>query len=57
LINPADVTFRQARETAQSFLEAGATHIVWNIAACYHQEEVISRLLHEIIKPLKQSDE
>ena len=57
IINPADVTFRQARETAQSFLEAGATHIVINIAAFYQQEEVIPRLLNEIIKPLKQSDE
>ena len=57
LINPADAAFRQARETAQSFIEAGATHIVLNIAAFYQQEEVIPRLLHEIIKPLKQSDE
>jgi len=57
LINPADADFRQARETAQSFIEAGATHIVLNIAAFYQQEEVIPRLLHEIIKPLKQSDE
>jgi F420-dependent oxidoreductase-like protein len=57
LINPADTTFRQARETAQSFIEAGATHIVVNIAAFYQQEEVIPRLLHEIITPLKQSAE
>ncbi|HEY4384704.1 MAG TPA: LLM class flavin-dependent oxidoreductase, partial [Ktedonobacteraceae bacterium] len=57
LINPADAAFRQARETAQSFIEAGATHIVLNIAAFYQQEEVIPRLLHEIIKPLKQSAE
>lgn len=56
-INPADTTFRQARETAQSFIEAGATHIVLNIAAFYQQEEVIPRLLEEITKPLKQSDE
>jgi F420-dependent oxidoreductase-like protein len=53
VINPADVTFRQARETAQSFLEAGATHMVLNIAAFYQQEEVIPRLLHEVIEPLK----
>jgi F420-dependent oxidoreductase-like protein len=57
LISPADTTFHQARETAQSFIEAGATHIVLNIAAFYQQEEVVPRLLHEIIKPLKQSDE
>jgi F420-dependent oxidoreductase-like protein len=57
IINPADTTFRQARETAQSFIEAGATHIVVNIGAFYQQEEVIPRVLHEIIKPLKQSDE
>jgi alkanesulfonate monooxygenase SsuD/methylene tetrahydromethanopterin reductase-like flavin-dependent oxidoreductase (luciferase family) len=57
LIHPADAAFRQARETAQSFIEAGATHIVLNIAAFYQQEEVIPRLLHEIIKPLKQSEE
>ncbi|GCE20832.1 TIGR03560 family F420-dependent LLM class oxidoreductase [Dictyobacter kobayashii] len=56
LISPADTTFRQARETAQNFIEAGATHIVLNIAAFYHQEGVIPRLLHEVIKPLKQSD-
>ena len=53
LIDPADVTFRQARETAQSFIEAGATHVVLNIAAFYQQEDVISRLLHEVIEPLK----
>jgi F420-dependent oxidoreductase-like protein len=57
LISPADTTFHQARETAQSFIEAGATHIVLNIAAFYQQEEIIPRLLHEIIKPFKQSDE
>ncbi len=57
LISPADVTFRQARETAQSFIEAGATHIVVNIAAFYQQEEVIPRLLDAVIKPLKQSNE
>ena len=57
VINPVDVTFRQARETAQSFVEAGATHMVLNIAAFYQQEEVIPRLLDEIIKPLKQNDE
>jgi alkanesulfonate monooxygenase SsuD/methylene tetrahydromethanopterin reductase-like flavin-dependent oxidoreductase (luciferase family) len=56
-INPADAAFRQARETAQGFIEAGATHMVLNIAACYQQEEVIPRLLDEIIKPLKQSGE
>jgi hypothetical protein len=42
---------------AQRFLEAGATHIVLNIAAFYHQKEVIPRLLQEVIKPLKQSNE
>ena len=57
VINPADVTFRQARETAQSFIEAGANHMFLNIAAFYQQEEVIPRLLNEVIKPLKQSDE
>ena len=57
IISPADAAFHQARETAESFIEAGATHIVLNIAAFYQQEEVIPRLLHEIIKPLKQSDE
>jgi hypothetical protein len=35
----------------------GATHMVLNIAAFYQQEEVIPRLLNEVIKPLKQSDE
>ncbi|HTK11667.1 MAG TPA: TIGR03560 family F420-dependent LLM class oxidoreductase [Ktedonobacteraceae bacterium] len=53
LIHPTDTDFRQARETAQSFIEAGATHIVVNIAAFYQQEEVIPRVLQEIIKPLK----
>jgi F420-dependent oxidoreductase-like protein len=57
IINPADADFRQAREKAQSLIEAGATHIVLNIAAFYQQEEVIPRLLNEVIKPLKQSDE
>ncbi len=57
LIAPTDVTFRQARETAQSFIEAGATHIVLNSGAFYSQEEVIPRLVHEVIKPLKQGDE
>jgi F420-dependent oxidoreductase-like protein len=57
LINPADTDFRQARETAQSFIEAGANHIVLNITAFYQQEEVIPRLLREVIKPLKQSNE
>jgi F420-dependent oxidoreductase-like protein len=57
LINPADVGFRQAREAAQRFIEAGATHIVLNITAFYQQEEIIPRLLQEIIKPLKQSYE
>lgn len=54
LISPADTTFRQARELAQRFIEAGATHIVLNITAFYQQEEVIQRLLQEVIKPLKQ---
>jgi hypothetical protein len=49
IINPADVTFRQARQTAQSFIEAGATHIVLNIAAIYQQKEVIPCLLQKII--------
>ena len=57
LINPADANFHQAREMTQSFIEAGATHLVLNIAAFYQQEEVIPRLLDEIIKPLKQGDE
>jgi F420-dependent oxidoreductase-like protein len=57
IINPADATFRQVRETVQSFIEAGATHLVLNIAAFYQQEEVIPRLLNEVIKPLKQSNE
>lgn len=57
LISPTDADFRQARETAQSFIEAGANHIVLNIAAFYQQEEVIPRLLNEAIKPLKQSYE
>ena len=57
IINPADTDFRQARETAQRFIEAGANHIVLNIAALYQQEEVIPRLLQAVIKPLKQSDE
>jgi F420-dependent oxidoreductase-like protein len=59
LINPADAGFRQAREAAQSFIEAGATHLVLNIAAFYafyQQEEVIPRLLNEVIKPLKQGE-
>jgi alkanesulfonate monooxygenase SsuD/methylene tetrahydromethanopterin reductase-like flavin-dependent oxidoreductase (luciferase family) len=56
-INPADAAFRQARSTIQNFIEAGATYIVLNIAAFYQQEEIIPRLLDEIIKPLKQSDE
>ncbi|GCF09808.1 TIGR03560 family F420-dependent LLM class oxidoreductase [Dictyobacter arantiisoli] len=56
LIHPVDMTFHQARETAQSFIEAGATHIVVNIAAFYQQEEVIPRVLDQIIKPLKQSN-
>ena len=47
LISPADADFHQARETAQSFIEAGANHIVVNIGAFYHQEEIIPRLLHE----------
>jgi F420-dependent oxidoreductase-like protein len=57
VINPADATFRQTRETVQSFIEAGASHIVLSISALYQQEEVIPRLLQEIIKPLKQSAE
>ncbi len=57
LIYPADADFHQARETAQSFIEAGATHIVLNTTAFYQQEEVIPRLIHEIIRPIKQSDE
>jgi hypothetical protein len=57
MISPADANFRQARETAQSFIEAGANHIVLNISAFYQQEEVIPRLLREVIKPLQQSDE
>jgi F420-dependent oxidoreductase-like protein len=57
IINPADTDFRQARETAQRFIEGGANHIVLNIAALYQQEEVIPRLLQAVIKPLKQSDE
>lgn len=56
-INPSDTAFRQARETAQSMIEGGATHIVMNIVECSQQEEVIPRLLDEIIKPLKQNDE
>jgi F420-dependent oxidoreductase-like protein len=56
-INPSDTTFRQARETAQSMIEAGATHIVMNIVECSQQEEIIPRLVNEIIKPLKQNDE
>jgi len=55
LIHPADVDFRQAHEMAQRLIEAGANHIVLNIAAFYQQEEVIPRLVHEIIEPLKQS--
>jgi F420-dependent oxidoreductase-like protein len=57
MISPADANFRQARETAQNFIEAGANHIVLNISAFYQQEEVIPRLLREVIKPLQQSDE
>jgi F420-dependent oxidoreductase-like protein len=57
LISPADTDFRQARETARSFIEAGANHIVLSIAAHYQQEEVIPRLVHEVIEPLKQSYE
>lgn len=57
LISPADTDFRQARETAQSFIEAGANHVVLNTTAFYQQEGVIPRLLHEIIKPLQQGDE
>jgi F420-dependent oxidoreductase-like protein len=57
LISPADTDFRQARETAQSFIEAGANHIVLNPSALYQQEDIIPRLLREVIKPLKQSEE
>jgi F420-dependent oxidoreductase-like protein len=57
LISPADADFRQARETAQRFIEAGANHIVLNISAFYQQEGVIPRLIHEVIEPLKQSKE
>ncbi len=57
LIRPADTDFRQTRETAQSFIEAGATHIVLSIAAFYQREEVIPHLVHEVIEPLKQSYE
>jgi alkanesulfonate monooxygenase SsuD/methylene tetrahydromethanopterin reductase-like flavin-dependent oxidoreductase (luciferase family) len=56
LVNPSDSAFRQARETAQGFIEAGATHIVLNISAFY-PEEIVPRLIDEIIKPLKQSYE
>jgi F420-dependent oxidoreductase-like protein len=57
LVSPTDTDFRQARETARSFIEAGANHIVLSIAAHYQQEEVIPRLVHEVIEPLKQSYE
>jgi len=56
-INPSDTTFHQARETAQSMIESGATHIVMNIIECSQQEEIIPRLLDGIIQPLKQNDE
>lgn len=56
IINPADTDFRQVRETAQSFIEVGANHIVLNIAAFYQQEQIIPRLIQEVIKPLKQSN-
>jgi len=55
-LKPADADFRQARETAQIWIEAGATHLVLSIVELYQQEEVIPRLVDEIIKPLKQSD-
>jgi F420-dependent oxidoreductase-like protein len=56
-INPSDTDFRQARETARSFIEAGVTHIVMNIVECFQQEEVIARLVGEVMQPLKQNDE
>lgn len=57
LIDPNDADFRQAREAAQRYIEAGATDIVLNPTALYQQEDIVSRLLHEVIEPLKQSAE
>ncbi len=46
LVSPADTDFRQARETAQGFIKAKATHIVLNINAILQREMVISRVVH-----------
>ncbi|HTK11233.1 MAG TPA: TIGR03560 family F420-dependent LLM class oxidoreductase [Ktedonobacteraceae bacterium] len=55
-VNPADSDFHQTRETVQSFIEAGATHIVFNTSMSY-PEGIIQRLVEEIIKPLKEANE
>jgi F420-dependent oxidoreductase-like protein len=54
VVNLADVDLQQARETAQSLIEAGATHIVLQPFGFY-PEGFVRHLADEVIRPLKET--